>query len=331
MQRFGGSQDYLERGPAGPALGIGNFDGVHRGHQALLARLGALARACGGPATVLTFRPHPARVLRPELAPPLICTEDEERELLAAAGVEALVEEPFTRSLAAQEPAQFCHEVLGRRLRARAVVVGYNFRFGRGAAGTVADLQRWGAAQGVEVVVVERVGDSEHEVSSSAVRRAVLGGEVERAAGMLGRHFALRGQVVHGEARGRTLGFPTLNLAPETELLPADGIYAARVRFLDDGSQFGAAAYLGRRPTFGEGERVVEAYLLDGDGDFYGRPVALEFLRFLRPSLRFDGPDALRAAMAEDVQATRRALRDLPAGAAPRGAVSPAGSGAGGP
>lgn len=308
MRVIPGSSSYPASEPP-LVLGIGNFDGVHRGHRALLDRLEALARTAGFPAALLTFRPHPAQVLRPAEAPPLICDEQDERALLAEAGVETLIEEPFVPELARLTPELFVQRILRQRLRARCAVVGFNFRFGARAAGTASDLQRLGRAEGIAVEIVPPVELGGQPVSSSRIRAAVREGRMEHAAELLGRPFRLSGTVVHGDGRGRTLGFPTVNLAPSTPLLPRAGVYAARAS-LADGRQVGAATSLGVRPTFGGETLTIEAYLLDFSGDLYGQRVSLDLLRFLRAEQRFAGRDELVAALRDDVAQTRRVLAE---------------------
>ncbi len=314
--------DLLDPCTPRPAVGIGNFDGVHLGHISLLRRLRQHATEGGGPATLLTFRPHPAQLLRPALAPPLLCDVDDERQLLAAAGVDLLVEEPFSLALARLEPRDFVRQVLQERLRARVVVVGFSFRFGAGAAGTPEELLRLLHAAGIAGEILPPVLLDDQPVSSTRIRALLGVGQVEQAARLLGRPFRLSGQVQRGDGRGRTLGFPTVNLLPTTPLVPADGVYAARVLLHETGQTRPAALCIGVRPTFGVQRRAIEAYLLDFEGDLYGQRVSVDLLAFLRPERRFPGPEALIAAMVEDVARVRTlASADLPP--APAGAARP--------
>jgi riboflavin kinase/FMN adenylyltransferase len=287
------------------SIAIGNFDGVHRGHQALIAA----ARIRGGTGTpaVLTFTPHPARIFAPALAPPLIMSLDRRLQLLAEAGVEIAVVEPFTREFAAIEAEDFVREVLVERLGARNVIVGYDFSFGRGRRGNPEMLERLGGELGLDVRVVPPVMADGLVCSSTKIREFVLEGRVEGAALLLGRPFEIIGPVVRGAGRGRAMGIPTANLAAEGELLPRLGIYAARATLLDGGGTARAAALsVGSNPTFGPGEAVtVEAYLLDFEGDLYGRRLRLDVLQRLRDERRFGSVSELRAQIDEDVAQVR--------------------------
>ncbi|MFL5305572.1 MAG: bifunctional riboflavin kinase/FAD synthetase [Polyangia bacterium] len=291
------------------AVAIGNFDGVHLGHQALIAEARARGQAPDS-AVALTFMPHPARVLAPAKAPPLIMPLDRRLALLAQAGADVAVVQPFTPAFAAVEAQNFVADVLVRDLGAADVVVGYDFTFGRGRAGNVQRLQEWGTALGVSVAVIPAVTVDGAPCSSTRIRTLVAGGEMQRAAALLGRPFEVEGVVVRGAARGRTLGFPTANVAPETELAPRLGIYAARARIREDdttGPVFVAAVSIGRNPTFeADGAPVtVEAHLLDFTGDLYGRRLRLELVEWLRDEQRFASVDALVAQIAADVARVR--------------------------
>jgi riboflavin kinase/FMN adenylyltransferase len=291
------------------AVAIGNFDGVHLGHQALLAE--ARRRAHGPGATVaLTFMPHPARVLAPAKAPPLIMPLARRLELLAQAGADVVVIQPFTPEFAAVEADDFVRRVLARELGAADVVVGFDFSFGKGRAGNVQRLQALGAELGIGVAVIPPVTVDGLPCSSTRVRSLVAAGDLRPAASLLGRAFELEGTVVRGAARGRSLGFPTANLAPDTELAPRLGIYAARARLSDgpdDATAHVAAVSVGRNPTF-EGPTApvtVEAHLLDFTGDLYGRRLRLELIDWLREERKFDSIDALVAQIGADVARVR--------------------------
>ena len=294
------------------AVAIGNFDGVHRGHQALLAEARARARSRGGLSAVLTFVPHPARLFAPEKAPPLIMSLERRLELFAEAGIDIAVVEAFTPGFAAIEADEFVRRVLAQDLAARDLVVGYDFSFGRGRAGNVARLATLGAELGLGIAVIPPVTIEGIPCSSTRVRELCVEGEVGRAATLLSRPVEIEGRVVRGAARGRTLGFPTANVVPEGELLPKLGIYAARTRILDGpaaGAVHQTALSVGRNPTFtdpGSGAPVnVEAYLLDFDGDLYDRRVRLEILDRLRDEQRFESIDALIAQIHADVARVR--------------------------
>lgn len=269
-------------------VAVGEFDGVHLGHRQVIA----------GSDTVLTFEPHPMAVIRPEAAPKLLTSLEVKSELIAALGVTELVVIPFDRAFAARSAQEFIDEILVSRLQAGHVSVGENFRFGHRAGGDPAMLA---ADPRFETRIVEMVEVDGEIVSSSHIRALVLAGEVGLATHFLGSPFALRGEVVTGDERGRGLGFPTANLIPdETLVCPGHGVYAARA----DGDC--AAVSVGVRPTFGTGRSVlIEAYLLDQDVDLYGRRLTIEFLERLRGERRFDSVEALVAQMHQDVEQTR--------------------------
>jgi riboflavin kinase/FMN adenylyltransferase len=298
--------------PGGPrlAVAVGNFDGVHLGHQALLAEARARAARRGGPSAVLTFTPHPARLFAPAKAPPLIMSPERRLALLAEAGIDIAVVEPFTREFAAIEAETFVRRVLAHDLAAADVVVGYDFSFGRGRAGNVERLGELGRELGLGVAVIPPVSVDGLPCSSTRVRELCAAGEVAAAAHLLGRPVEVEGRVVRGAARGRALGFPTANVVPEGELVPKLGIYAGQARILD-GAEAGevrpAALSIGRNPTFTgpEAPVSVEAYLLDYDGDLYDRRLRLELLDRLRDEQRFDTIDALIQQIHADVDRVR--------------------------
>ncbi|HEX3394985.1 MAG TPA: bifunctional riboflavin kinase/FAD synthetase [Acidimicrobiales bacterium] len=295
----------------GSALTIGAFDGVHRGHQAVLAETRRLGDEAGLPTVVVTFDRHPASVVRPQSAPLLLTDVDQKLEVLEATGlVDWAVMVTFDAARAAEEASQFVGRLLVGTLGARLVVVGEDFHFGRGRQGNVALLRTLGADLGFDVIGLGLVPGTSGPVSSTAVRRLVAGGDVEGARTLLGRDYEVRGTVVDGDHRGRDLGYPTANVAvPSQILLPGDGIYAGW--YLDtDGRHRAAAISVGRRLTFHARAEssVLEAYLLDFDGDLYGRRARVRFVERLRGEERFDSVDALVAQMARDVEATRRSL-----------------------
>jgi riboflavin kinase/FMN adenylyltransferase len=293
-----------ERRPSAVALGV--FDGVHLGHRAILGAAVAHARATGAPALVCTFEPHPMEVLQPDRAPLPITTLDERLELIAACGVDGAIVLAFTPELAAVEPEAFVKDVLVERLAARQVVVGFNHRFGRGARGDAALLRELGTRVGFGVDVIEPLTVDGVPVSSTAIRAALGRGDLEAAARMLGRPYTLPGTVVAGAGRGRTLGFPTANVAPDRPVLVAPGVYACTLEVA--GRPRRAVVNVGVRPTFGEDTLAVEAYLLDFSGDLYGQTVRLVFVSRVREERRFPSVDALRAQIADDVETARRRL-----------------------
>ena len=300
--------------PPGTAVTIGAYDGVHLGHQAVLHELRALAAARGLPTVVVTFDRHPASVVRPESAPRLLTDLDQKLELLAAVGdVDHAVVLRFDEARSREEAPDFVADVLVAALAARVVVVGEDFHFGRGRRGNVDLLRELGGSLGFEVVGLglQSASGTVSPVSSTAVRRALAEGAVDTAAGLLGRLHEVRGTVVRGDRRGGSLlGFPTANVAVASEiLLPADGIYAGWfVR--PDGERRAAALSVGRRPTFTPDAEVsvLEAYLLDFDGNLYGEAARVQFVRRLRDESRFDSVEDLVAQMKADVEATRRVL-----------------------
>jgi riboflavin kinase/FMN adenylyltransferase len=290
-----------------PVVTIGNFDGVHRGHQALVAATVARAREAGGTAVVLTFEPHPAAVLTPDRAPAALNTLDQKEELLALLGVDRLALLAFDVEVAELSPELFAREVLQGALDARHVVVGESFRFGHRRQGDAGRLVALGKELGFSVQALPPVLDQGHPVSSSRVRDALVRGEVGVARSLLGRPYFVDAAVVRGDGRGRTIGVPTANLAPENEILPAGGVYAARCR-TPGGAWQPAVVNVGRRPTFGGRHVTVEAHLIDFEGDLYDARVRLEFHERLRGEERFDGPEALVARIREDVARARGLL-----------------------
>ena len=304
----------------GCVLSIGNFDGVHLGHRALLARARALAEPLGVPVVVLTFEPHPLAVLAPQQAPPRLTTLDERLALLAAAGADVTIVEPATPAFLAIEPRAFVAR-LAQCCRPRAIVEGPTFRFGHRRAGDVTLLAALGRELGFEVCVLDQVRcdriDGDPPINSSAVRRLLGQGRVESAAAMLGRPHRVVGVVGTGEARGRTLGFPTANLEQIPQMCPAHGVYAA-VAELDDRTRYPAAVNVGPQPTFDQPRSRVEAHLIGFEGELHGRRLALWWLGRLRDQQRFDSPEALRHQLQHDVACVRQqvhpaqALRDVP-------------------
>jgi riboflavin kinase/FMN adenylyltransferase len=307
----------------GTAVTIGAYDGVHVGHQAVLRELRRLADARGLETVVVTFDRHPASVVRPESAPKLLTDLEQKLEALAATGdVDHTVVVPFDHARSQEEPEDFVREVLVDGCRARLVVVGEDFHFGRRRRGNVALLREVGAHAGFETVglglVAAPAGHAGAPVSSTAIRRLVAAGDVGDAASLLGRPFELRGFVAAGDRRGRELGYPTANVEVHSSLLvPGEAIYAGWYE-RPDGSVHDAAISVGRRPTFGDGapSPVVEAYLLDFDGDLYGERARVRFVARLRDEERFGSVDDLVAQMARDVEDAREALAAGAGGAA---------------
>jgi riboflavin kinase/FMN adenylyltransferase len=288
-------------------LTLGNFDGVHRGHQAILDTAVRCAAEQGGRPAVLTFEPHPIAVLVPDRAPPIIQSLHDRLATIRERGIDTVVLQRFTRAFAAMEPEAFVRDFLLRHIELRHVVVGYNVNFGRDRAGTSETLRTLGAQLGFGVDVVGPVVADGEEVSSTRLREAIRQGDMPRAGRLLGRPYAFRGRVVTGDRRGRTLGFPTANLHLKPGLLvPPDGVYAVVADV--DGAERAGVLNVGIRPTFGGRRWTVEAHLLDWDGDLYRRWLVVRVVERLRGEMTFAGPDALRAAIADDVARARRVL-----------------------
>jgi len=291
---------------------LGAFDGIHLAHAKILETAVIRARALGVPSVVCTFDPHPAAVLRPELAPPPIATLEENLTRIAEHGLDAALVIPFTRELSLMEAEAFVDEVLVRTLGAREVVVGFNHTFGAGARGTAALLLELGRRHDFVTHVLPSLQVDGLTVSSSTIREALKDGDVELARALLGRPYSVSGTVKRGAGRGRTLGFPTANLRPDRPLVLAAGVYAAKARWGTERAD--AVVNLGYRPTFDESQYWIEAYLFDFSGDLYDRPLTLDFLRRIRPEKKFPGVDELRAQVFADMEEARRLLRAQPAG-----------------
>jgi riboflavin kinase/FMN adenylyltransferase len=295
----------------GAALAIGNFDGVHRGHQEVLGEAINIAKREGRRSGAVIFEPHPRQFFTPERPFFRLTPLPLKLELLAALGLDQTFVIEFNRELAALSAEEFAAEVVAKGLGASHVVVGHDFAYGRGRSGTTEQLARLGNALGFGVDVVAPVGTGGGVFSSSRIRDHLREGEVREAAGQLGYWWRVRGPVGEGAGRGKGLGFPTINLplAPGQDV--RHGIYAMRVHH--DGKRYHAAGYVGARPTFGAGEPVLEAYLLDFTGDLYGQEVEAEFIAFLRPDETFANADALAGKMREDCDKARAVLAKIDA------------------
>ncbi len=299
---------------------IGVFDGVHRGHAQLVAAATRAAAERGIPSVLMTFDPHPSEVVRPGTHPPQLSTLDRRAEIAQEMGIDVFCVLPFTPTLAAQSPEEFVHEVLVEQLHAAEVVVGDNFTFGHKAAGTVERLRELGARFGFEVTAVSLFGEHAVTFSSTYIRSCVAAGDVELATDALGRPHRVEGVVVHGEKRGRDLGFPTANVSATTHAaVPGDGVYAAWFTIARSGREpegmvigrrYPAAVSVGTNPTFAGRERTIEAYVLDVDADLYGQHVAVDFVSRIRGMESYDSLDSLIAAISDDVDRTRVILGD---------------------
>ncbi|HVV35832.1 MAG TPA: bifunctional riboflavin kinase/FAD synthetase [Acidimicrobiales bacterium] len=297
-------------GDRGSVVTIGAYDGVHLGHRAVIDEVRHLAETRGALSAMVTFDRHPATVVRPESAPCRLTSLEQRLELLETTGLDLVLVIRFDEERSHETAEAFVNEVLLDGLRARAIVVGHDFHFGAKRAGNVEMLQRLGAVHDFDVLGMRLVATGDAAVSSTRIRGLLHDGEVVRAAALLGRPHEVRGTVMHGDARGRELGFPTANVAvPDGVCLPADGIYAA-LYTTPDGVARPAAVSLGRRPTFYVDAKasLLEAYVLDFDGDLYDQPAAVAFVERLRGEQRFDHVDDLIKQMHADVAATRAAL-----------------------
>ena len=302
----------------GPSVAtLGNFDGVHKGHQAVLATVVERARAEGAQAVAVTFDPHPVAVLHPERAPQIITGPQQRLDLLADSGLDAVLVMEFTHEFALWSPERFVVDVFVKALGASVVVVGEDTRFGVRNSGDVNTLRQIGAEHGFEVLALKDIGDG-GRWSSSRVRRLVTAGDVAAASGILGRPHRVCGEVVHGDHRGRELGYPTANLSQESAgLVPADGVYAGwllrpALPESDPDRAMPAAISVGTNPTFAGTTRRVEAYVLDRtDLDLYGEDVAVEFVERLRPTEKFDSVEALLVQIADDVVRARAVLSSI--------------------
>lgn len=290
-------------------VALGNFDGVHRGHQVVVREAVGVARERGWRAMAATFDPHPRAVLRPGSEPPLLTTLELRREALLALGVEEVRVVRFDEGLSRKSPEEFVRDVLVGQMEAGMVVVGENFRFGKGASGDAAALGRLMEDLGGEARAVSMERGNGGEISSSRIRELLGTGDVREAARLLGRPYVLRGEVVRGDERGRTIGFPTANVLPDLAVVvPARGVYAGRVRV--GGEWRGAAVNIGLAPTFDRGESRVEAHLLDYDDDLYGRVVNVAFVERVRAEKKFSGVEELKEQIKRDVASVRRVLEE---------------------
>jgi riboflavin kinase/FMN adenylyltransferase len=290
------------------ALTVGNFDGIHRGHQAMLQRVLAAARARGLQSCVLTFEPHPREFFRAEAAPTRLTSLREKLELLVAHGVERTHVQRFDHRFASLAPEAFVEKVLAKRLRARWLLIGEDFRFGAKRAGDIALLKRLGPRYGYEVEVLPAVARAGVRVSSSAVRAALAAGDLERAGELLGRPYSISGRVVHGRKLGRELGFATANVQLKHNRPPLTGIYAVRVHGVGTSSR-PAVASLGVRPTItASGRAVLEVHLFDFSADLYGAHMRVEFLHKIRDEEKYSDLDALKAQIERDCEAAKTFL-----------------------
>jgi len=292
---------------AGAIIALGNFDGFHRGHQAVAGEALAWARAEGRPAIIATFDPHPVRHFAPDAPPFRLTTLDQRRELFEAAGADAMLVFAFNAELAGTTAEDFVTRLLGQRFRAAGAVTGEDYTFGKGRGGNVAVLREIGGACGIGVRSVGPVNEEGHIVSSSRIREALKAGDCGTATHLLTRPFAIRGVVQHGDKVGRAIGFPTANMAMGSYLRPAYGIYAI-TGVLPGGHVLHGAANLGIRPSFDPPKELLEPHFFDFDGDLYGQEIEVAFHHYLRPEAKFDSLDDLTAQMEADCLKARELL-----------------------
>lgn len=291
-------------------LALGNFDGVHRGHTKIIDRVRRRADECGVTAAVLTFDPHPSRVVRPDKAPPLLMTGAQKLAALSDAGMDGIAVVRFTEALSKWEPETFVRAVLVEWLQVAEVWVGANFLFGHDRTGNFSLLRSLGARYGFRAEKIDAVRYRDFVVSSTRIRRLITEGRVDEAAALLGHQYMLEGTVTRGEGRGRELGFPTANLATDNALFPLNGVYASAV--LIDGEIHAAVTNVGVRPTFGASPApVVESHVFDVDRELYGSQIRVAFIQRVRDERAFVDPDALRAQIARDCDEARALFRQI--------------------
>jgi riboflavin kinase/FMN adenylyltransferase len=288
------------------AVTVGNFDGVHLGHREMFRRVKARARELGGAAVVVTFIPHPLKVVASTKRLRLINTYAEKELLIGASGVDFLVVIPFDADFAALDAEAFVREILVGKIGMKHLVVGYDYAFGHGRHGNVALLRSMGERLGYTIDVLEPVGNGETVYSSTAVRTLIAAGDVFRVVSILGRHFSLAGRVIHGHSRGKGLGFPTANVCTDKELIPKDGVYAVKVKM--GNVVLDGACNIGNNPTFGDCATAIEVFIFDYDGDLYGKELRLYFVARIRDEKSFPDKEALVKAIATDVATCREIL-----------------------
>ena len=292
----------------GAIIALGNFDGFHKGHQAVAGEAISWAHAEGRPSIIATFDPHPVRFFKPDVPPFRLTTLEQRQELYLAAGATAMLVFHFDSELAGTSAEDFITEILIDRFGAHGVVTGSDFTFGQGAKGNVELLRSFGGANGLQSRVVDVVEDDSETVSSSRIREALREGDPQLAAKLLTRPFAIRGIVEHGDKRGRELGYPTANLVIDNYLRPKFGIYAVTGRILSTGDMLEGAASVGIRPQFEPPKELLEPYFFDFSGDLYGQEIEVAFHHFLRGEAKFDSLDGLTAQMEKDCAEAKRLL-----------------------
>lgn len=303
-------RDSVPEALRGAVIALGNFDGFHKGHQAVAGEAIEWAHAEGRPSIIATFDPHPVRFFRPDVPPFRLTTLEQRQELYLAAGATAMLVFHFDKELASTSAEDFITEILCQRFGAHGVVTGGDFTFGQGAKGNVDLLRELGSQQGLHSRVVEAV-ESDGVISSSRIREALRNGDPQLAAQLLTRPFAIRGIVEHGDKRGRDIGYPTANLAIDKYLRPKYGVYAVTGRILSTGEELKGAANIGVRPQFEPPKELLEPYFFDFSGDLYGQEIEVAFHHFLRPEAKFDSLDDLITQMEKDCAEAKRLLGDV--------------------
>ena len=305
MQVFHGIET-VQRKLKNPAITIGNFDGVHKGHQALFQRVKQLAEELNGESVVVTFDPHPLEVLFPKKAPSFITSHRHKLDLIASCGIDATIVIPFDHKFSRMSAREFVEVVLVEKIGARAIVVGHDYRFGHSREGDIAFLKQLGEQYGFKVETVTGLRVNDTVVSSTAIRQMIASGNIKEANKLLGRFFEVSGAVIPGRKRGVSLGFPTANIRMPAITSPRTGVYVVQAEV--DGKTYGGAANLGYNPTFGDTDLSLEAHLFDFDLDIYGKPITVRFIDRLRDELRFSSPDELAAQIRKDVDTAKKIL-----------------------
>lgn len=290
---------------------LGNFDGIHLGHQELIRKVIRRAKETGGSSIVVTFRPHPLKILAPDKCPPLISIYEEKIRLFERLGVDVLVKIPFTMEFSSMKPEDFVKNILCDLLGAKEIYVGYNYRFGKGREGDISRLKEYGKEHGFSVIEVDQVSLNGEVISSTKIRQLLRDGSVEHAAKLLGRSYAITGIVIKGDGRGKELGFPTANIASKHSIIPANGVYAVRL-FVRDRYCDGIAN-IGLRPTFNKHDLTVEVHLFDFNEDLYGEDIRVYFIKKIREEKKFASASALITQITADIRTARQILSETPA------------------
>jgi len=289
-----------------PAVTLGNFDGVHRGHGEIFRRLKKRAAEIGGEALIFTFDPHPAKVLRPEISPSIITPLSEKLSLIEAYGLDGIILADFNKEFAAQHPASFVRDILHGKLGARLVIIGHDFTFGKGKEGNIESLILLGKESGFAVEVVEAIKLDGEIVSSTRIRELIKDGKVKEASRLLGRHHSIEGKVIKGHGRGKPLGFPTANIDFHAELLPKYGVYAVKAKLGQE--ELTGVCNIGMKPTFNDDEPSIETHIFDFNGSIYGQDLKISFIDRVREVRTFNNPQDLSHQIAKDIGKAKELL-----------------------